>query len=778
MGKINSRFTRIALFTAAIIAACVIVILLFISPFLKYWIEKNDVLYTGREIKMDLLYANPFTGYVYLKNLNIYEEKGDSLFLSANGLSIDISIIKLFSKEIVISSLSIDHPRIQIAQNKKLSNYDDLVARFSSQTTASQASNWRFSILDTKITNGEIQYREKAIPINYSIRRFMLESTGKKWSVDTVFSKFSFQDGKNEGIVNGSLTLNLANSNYRTTIKIIHYDLEIIRQYLWELINYGMFRATLEATIMATGNLKNDLNIIISGRIEVSDFHFGKTTTDDYFSFKKGIIAISELRPHDLYLFDSLTLLKPYLKFERYDSLDNLQAIFGKKGKNITDITQNPERFNLVIEVARYIKKLTKNFLNSDYKINKLRIDSANFVFNDFSLSEKFSAIANPLFISADSINKSRKRVEFNVHSNFEPYGNAQAFLSVNPKDTSEFDFSYHFKQIPVTIFNPYFLSYTSFPLNRGTIELNGLWNVRNGEISSTNHIVILDPRVAKKIKNKDNHWLPMPFIMALVRERGNVIDYDIPITGNLKKPSFHLRDVVFDVIKNIVVKPPTTPYRLEVKSNETEIEESLTLTWELRQHVLTRNQKRFLKKISTFLKGNPTAVLSVHPVTYTEKEKENILFFETKKKYFLMTHQKSPANFSHQDSIEVNRLSIREDKVFFNYLSKGVSDTTSFTLQEKCLKFVGHELIEKEYKILIQQRALAFFNVFEEDKTTQFLKIHAAESATPFNGFSHYKLNYPSDIPDELSKAFQRMNELNNENPRKRYKRQRKYGL
>jgi hypothetical protein len=170
--------------------------------------------------------------------------------------------------------------------------------------------------------------------------------------------------------------------------------------------------------------------------------------------------------------------------------------------------------------------------------------------------------------------------------------------------------------------------------------------------------------------------------------------------------------------------------------------------------------------------------MLSVHPVIYTEKEKENILFFETKKKYFLMTHQKSLANFSHQDSIEVNRLSIREDKVFFNYLSKGVSDTTMFTLQEKCFNFVGHDLIEKEYKRIIQQRALAFFKVFEEDKTTQFLKIHAAESTTPFNGFSHYKLNYPSDIPNELRRAFQRMEELDNENPRKRYKRQRKYRL
>ena len=30
-------------------------------------------------------------------------------------------------------------------------------------------------------------------------------------------------------------------------------------------------------------------------------------------------------------------------------------------------------------------------------------------------------------------------------------------------------------------MFNPYLITYTSFPLDRGTIELNGTWNVRNG---------------------------------------------------------------------------------------------------------------------------------------------------------------------------------------------------------------------------------------------------------------------------------------------------------
>ena len=47
-----------------------------------------------------------------------------------------------------------------------------------------------------------------------------------------------------------------------------------------------------------------------------------------------------------------------------------------------------------------------------------------------------------------------------------------------------------------------------------------------------------------------------MPLIMTFIRERGNVIDYEIPITGNLKDPKFHLSDVIFDLLGNIFVKP------------------------------------------------------------------------------------------------------------------------------------------------------------------------------------------------------------------------------
>ena len=169
--------------------------------------------------------------------------------------------------------------------------------------------------------------------------------------------------------------------------------------------------------------------------------------------------------------------------------------------------------------------------------------------------------------------------------------------------------------------------------------------------IKSINHLVILDPRLTKRIRNKDTKWIPAPLIMAFIRERGNVIDYEIPITGNLKDPDFHLSDVIFDLLGNIFIKPPATPYIMEVKNIETEIEKSLTLKWMMRQNTLLPVQEKFIEKMADFLIKNPDASITVYPQHYAIKEKEYILFFEAKKKYFLAINNKNPRSFNAEDS-------------------------------------------------------------------------------------------------------------------------------
>src|ERR1019366_1348238 len=303
-----------------IIIITIVIIVLFISPITKYLVEKYDEKYTGRQITMNWAYVNPFTGYIHFDKFKIYEFKSDSVFFSADGVSINIAMLKLFSKTYEISEFTLGNPIGTIIQNKKDFNFTDLIEKFSSKDNSDTIkAPVHFNILSTKIIDGEFYYREQQIPINYSIKKVNFESTGKRWDADTVAAQFSFLSGVGSGDMKGDFTINIKNMDYRFAIVAHKFDLNIIDQYLKDLTNYGSFSASLDADMKGRGNFNEEKNITTTGLIAINDFHFGKNLKDDYASFDKLVLAMNEVSPKNhLFFFDSISLSHPYFKYERY----------------------------------------------------------------------------------------------------------------------------------------------------------------------------------------------------------------------------------------------------------------------------------------------------------------------------------------------------------------------------------------------------------------------------------------------------------------------------
>ncbi len=774
---ILARVRKILIYTLGFIIISLALIIAFISPLTKYLIEKYDEEFLGRRITLNWAFVNPFTGYIHLNDVKVFEPNGDTLFFASNGLSADLSLHKLLSRTYEITELTLEKPYGVIMQDsvKKL-NFNDIIERFSSKHAdhKTRSEPTHFNLLNVTIVDGKFIYRDIGIPINYPIRSVNIKSPGFRWDSDTIAGNFDFLAGIGKGAVKGNTKINIKNLDYQFAMVFNKYDLKFIEQYLKELINYGTFRANLDADIQATGNFKVAEDLHAKGLVAINDFHFGKDKNDDYASFKKFTVKLYELSPKDKkYLIDSVSLNEPFLKYERYDHLDNVQTIFGKKGQKVSS-AKNSRRFNLIFEIGDYIVKLSKNFLKSDYKVNRLAIYKGNLLYNDYKLSEKVSLGLQPLYVLADPADKTDARVKVDLRSGLKPYGNFAFHVSVNPNDSSDFDFNYHLQKIPATLFNPYLVNYTSFPLNRGTIEIKGNWQVRDNIIQSSNHLLIVDPHVAKRIHEKDIKWIPMPLIMAIVRERAGVIDYDIPITGNLKKPHIHWHDVIIDALENVFVKPPTTPYQLKVKETEKIIDRKVYVKWQMNQSEIYHSQQKFLNKIADFLQENPKNSISVFPQTYEDKEKEHILFYEAKKKYFLTCHHKKEKDYSKDDSEFVRKMSIK-DSAFFHYITKHLNDPMLFTIQAKCERYIGSQLVTKRYAQLLHSRKAEFLKAFKENGTANRVKLHANENSIPYNGFSFFKISYNGEMPEELKDAYMKMDELNDETPRNRYEAVRK---
>ena len=771
MAHITRRTAKIIGIIVGIIVALMILVIVFISPIAKYLALKYGKKYLGREITIAWVYVNPFTGFVHIHDLKIFEAGSkETVFFSFKGLSVNYNILKTLKKTYEVESITLSEPYARIVQDHKKMNFDDIIARLTPKDTVKKEPSppVHFNILDVEVKDGEFHYEESTIPINYYVKKVNISSPGMRWNVDTVAAKFAVTSGPSTGDVNGHATFNLKSMEYKAGVQLRKFDLHFIEQYIHDFANYGSFYANVDGDINAAGNAGSQLAVDANGWIAVNDFHFGKEVGEDYVAFKKLQIAMIDANPRKFsYYLDSIMIQKPYFKYERYDRMDNITALFGKDMQNIKDTKADSSRFNLVIEIGKTVNELIKNFMQSYFKINRVAIYNGDIHFNDFSNREKFAISADPLFVAADTIDKNRKRFKLFMNTGIKPYGDIGISLSADPNNFSTFDIDYKIEKLPISLFNPYVLSFTTFPLDRGSLDFNGYLHVLDSNINGDNHLLILDPRVGKRLKkHEDTHWLPVPLIMSIVRSRGGVIDFEVPIKGSLSDPKFKLKDVILDIVGNIFIKPPSSAYLFHVKEVESKVEKFLTLKWETNQIHLRPRQEKFVEQIAKFLDKTPDASISVSPMEYTEKEKEYLLFFEAKKKYW--TRDRANKSISEDDSIGIERMSVK-DSTFVHYLNKLIGDTPMFTIQEKCQYYAGEARVNARYAQLLKDRHNTFVSYFPDNVKSR-IKMQTAQAVIPFNGFSYYKIEYKGELPEKLQKAYDAIYEDNMENPRQPY--------
>jgi hypothetical protein len=74
----------------------------------------------------------------------------------------------------------------------------------------------------------------------------------------------------------------------------------------------------------------------------------------------------------------------------------------------------------------------------------------------------------------------------------------------------------------------------------------------------------------------------------------------------------------------------------------------------------------------------------------------------------------------------------------------------------------------------LINDRKNSFKEIFEKRNIDKRVKFSRDENLIPYDGFSFYKIDYNGEFPESIMKAFRQINELNNEAPRKKFKKER----
>jgi hypothetical protein len=92
-------------------------------------------------------------------------------------------------------------------------------------------------------------------------------------------------------------------------------------------------------------------------------------------------------------------------------------------------------------------------------------------------------------------------------------------------------------------------------PFQNGKIKYVNVTSVINNQLDSKNTLDIERVKTGKKVKNATAMNLPVPLAVSLLKDVKGNIHLDIPVKGSLDDPKFRVGKVVWQVVKNLIVR-------------------------------------------------------------------------------------------------------------------------------------------------------------------------------------------------------------------------------
>jgi Domain of Unknown Function (DUF748) len=196
--------------------------------------------------------------------------------------------------------------------------------------------------------------------------------------------------------------------------------------------------------------------------------------------------------------------------------------------------------------------------------IKKIVVQASQANFADLSVTPNFSTGIQKLdgtVLGLSSKPKSRAKVD--LHGSVGEFSPVSITGEVNVLGPLYTDLALSFRNMELTIFNPYSGKFAGYNITKGKLTTELHYKVDGRKLDAQHHIVVDQLEFGDKTASKDAVSLPIKLAVSLLKDRNGVIDLDIPVTGSLDDPKFRLAPIIWKVFVNILEKAVTAPFAL-----------------------------------------------------------------------------------------------------------------------------------------------------------------------------------------------------------------------
>jgi uncharacterized protein involved in outer membrane biogenesis len=198
-------------------------------------------------------------------------------------------------------------------------------------------------------------------------------------------------------------------------------------------------------------------------------------------------------------------------------------------------------------------------------RVREVRIERGRMNFSDFFVEPDFAADVQDLsgtITGLSSAPHSKAAVALE--------GKLEEFSPVSIEgDIQPFDFGRHtdlglrFENIALPIFNPYSGPVAGYNIAKGKLTTVLHYRIENRQLDAQHNIRIDQLEWGEATESQGEATLPVKFATSLLKDRDGVINLDVPVGGTLDDPTFRIGPIVWQIIKNIIVKAVTAPFAL-----------------------------------------------------------------------------------------------------------------------------------------------------------------------------------------------------------------------
>ncbi len=124
-------------------------------------------------------------------------------------------------------------------------------------------------------------------------------------------------------------------------------------------------------------------------------------------------------------------------------------------------------------------------------------------------------------------------------------------------------DVGLKFENISLPIFNPYSGQFAGYSISKGKLTTDLHYLIQDKKLDAQHKIRIDQLEWGEPTATKGEATLPVKFATALLKDADGVISLDVPVSGTIDDPTFRIGPIVWQVIKNILTKAVTAPFKL-----------------------------------------------------------------------------------------------------------------------------------------------------------------------------------------------------------------------